>query len=225
MTTVLIVDDQPLQRMGYAMLLTNRPDVTVVGEAESGLQAVRMTADLRPDVVLMDVRMPGIDGIEATHRIVASGARSHVIVLTTFDLDEYAYDALRAGASGFLLKDARPEELLAAIHSVSAGDAVISPRMTRRLLTTHLLQKPAAAGAPQPMPYELSAREHDVFIAIAHGMSNSEIAQHLHLTESTVKKHVSNLLAKIGARDRVQAVIAAYDLGLVTPRTQRKDRP
>ncbi|MFF2325099.1 MULTISPECIES: response regulator [unclassified Streptomyces] len=217
MTTVLIVDDQPLQRMGYTMLLTDRPDVTVVGEAESGLQAVRMTADLRPDVVLMDVRMPGLDGIEATHRIVASGARSRVIVLTTFDLDEYAYEALRAGASGFLLKDARPEELLAAIHSVAVGDAVISPRMTRRLLTTHLLQKPAAARAPRPMPYELSAR--DVFVAIAHGMSNSEIAQHLHLTESTVKKHVSNLLAKIGARDRVQAVIAAYDFGLVTPRT------
>ncbi|MFE7795022.1 response regulator [Streptomyces sp. NPDC057460] len=219
MTTVLIVDDQPLQRMGYTMLLANRPDVTVVGEAESGLQAVRMTADLRPDVVLMDVRMPGIDGIEATHRIVASGARSRVIVLTTFDLDEYAYDALRAGASGFLLKDARPDELLSAIHSVAAGDAVISPRMTRRLLKTHLLQRPAdARRTPQPLPYELSARERDVFIAIAHGMSNSEIAEHLHLTESTVKKHVSNLLAKIGARDRVQAVIAAYDLGLVTPR-------
>ncbi|MFF2407125.1 response regulator [Streptomyces sp. NPDC058092] len=219
MTTVLIVDDQPLQRMGYTMLLANRPDVTVVGEAEGGLQAVRMTADLRPDVVLMDVRMPGIDGIEATHRIVASGARSRVIVLTTFDLDEYAYDALRAGASGFLLKDARPDELLSAIHSVAAGDAVISPRMTRRLLNTHLLQRPAdARRTPQPLPYELSARERDVFIAIAHGMSNSEIAEHLHLTESTVKKHVSNLLAKIGARDRVQAVIAAYDLGLVTPR-------
>ncbi|MFJ9684002.1 response regulator [Streptomyces sp. NPDC101194] len=220
MTTVLIVDDQPLQRMGYTMLLANRPDVTVIGEADSGLQAVRMAAELRPDVVLMDVRMPGIDGIEATRRIIATGSRSRVIVLTTFDLDEYAYDALRAGASGFLLKDARPDELLSAVHAVSAGDAVISPRMTRRLLDTHLLSR-AATPADQEsrrLPYELSGRERDVFAAIAQGMSNSEIADHLHLTESTVKKHVSGLLAKIGARDRVQAVIAAYDLGLVTPR-------
>ncbi|MFC9626203.1 response regulator [Streptomyces sp. NPDC056930] len=219
MITVLIADDQPLQRMGYTMLLANRPDVAVVGEAEGGLQAVRMTAELRPDVVLMDVRMPGIDGIEATRRIIGSGSRSRVVVLTTFDLDEYAYDALRAGASGFLLKDARPDELLSAIHAVAAGDAVIAPRMTRRLLDTRLLQRPAPADrGPQPLPYKLSARERDVFAAIAQGMSNSEIADHMHLTESTVKKHVSNLLAKIGARDRVQAVIAAYDFGLVTPR-------
>ncbi|MEU9450530.1 response regulator transcription factor [Streptomyces sp. NPDC048277] len=218
MTTVLIADDQPLQRMGYLMVLANRPDITVVGEASNGIQAVRMTAELRPDVVLMDVRMPGIDGIEATRRVVASGTRSRVIVLTTFDLDEYAYDALRAGASGFLLKDARPEELLSAIQAVAAGDAVISPRMTRRLLDTHILRRPDPEPPGNPViPYDLSARERDVFGAIALGMSNAEIAAHLHLTESTVKKHVSGLLAKIGARDRVQAVITAYDLGLARP--------
>ncbi|MBF9070576.1 response regulator [Streptacidiphilus fuscans] len=217
MTTVLIVDDQPLQRMGFRMLLESSPETTVVGEAAHGAEAVRRTAELRPDVVLMDIRMPGMDGIEATRRIVAAGDRSRVLVLTTFDLDEYAYGALRAGASGFLLKDARPDELLAGIRAVAAGDAVVAPAMTRRLLDAF-----TAHGAPRepnedPRLAPLSQREREVLADIASGLTNSEIAAHLVLSESTVKTHVSRVLGKLGARDRVQAVIIAYDAGLARP--------
>jgi DNA-binding NarL/FixJ family response regulator len=217
-TTVLIVDDQPLQRMGFRMLLESSPETTVVGEAAHGAEAVRQTAELRPDVVLMDIRMPGMDGIEATRRIVAAGDRSRVLVLTTFDLDEYAYGALRAGASGFLLKDARPEELLAGIRAVAGGDAVVAPAMTRRLLDAFAAQ----GGAPRepeadPRLAALSQREREVLVDIGQGLTNSEIAAHLVLSESTVKTHVSRVLAKIGARDRVQAVIIAYDAGLARP--------
>ncbi|MFG2131943.1 response regulator [Streptomyces sp. NPDC048751] len=222
MTTVLIADDQPLQRMGVRMLLEGTPGLTPVGEAEHGAEAVRMTAELRPDVVLMDVRMPGMDGIEATRRIIATGGRTRVLIVTTFDLDEYAYEGLRAGASGFLLKDARPEELVAGIHAVATGDAVVAPRLTRRLLDAyaHQVLAPAHPPAPEdPRLHTLSDREREVLIAIGRGWTNTEIAERLVLTESTVKKHVGRVLAKIGARDRIQAVITAYDTGLVRARS------
>lgn len=220
MTTVLIADDQPLQRMGYRMLLENTEGCTVLGEATTGAEAVRMAAALHPDVALMDVRMPGMDGIEATRRIVAAGARTRVLILTTFDLDEYAYAGLRAGASGFLLKDARPDELLAGIRAVATGDAVVAPRLTRRLLDAHahdLLDPAPDRHTPDPRLAGLSDREREVLLAIAEGWNNTEIAQRLVLTESTVKKHVGRVLAKLGARDRVQAVIIAYNTGLVRP--------
>jgi len=217
MTTVLIVDDQALQRMGFSMLLEAQPDMTVVGEAANGAEAVRTTAELRPDVVLMDVRMPGMDGIEATRRIVESGGRSRVLVLTTFDLDEYAYDALRAGASGFLLKDALPEELVAGVRAVAAGDAVISPGLTRKLIDTFGDRLPGHSPQQQRRLDELTQREREVLTAIASGWTNTEIAERLHLAESTVKSHIGRILTKIDARDRVQAVIFAYDTGLVRP--------
>ncbi|RSN64799.1 response regulator [Actinomadura sp. WAC 06369] len=219
MTTVLIADDQPLQRLGFRMLLEGTSGTTAVGEAGHGAEAVRMAADLRPDVVLMDVRMPGMDGIEATRRIVAAGGRTRVLILTTFDLDEYAYAGLRAGASGFLLKDARPEELIAGIRAVATGDAVVSPGLTRRLLDAHAhrVLRPADP-ADDPRLRTLTEREREVLVAIGTGRTNAEIAERLALTESTVKKHVGKVLAKIGARDRIQAVITAYDIGLVAPR-------
>ncbi|MBZ3901287.1 MULTISPECIES: response regulator [Streptomyces] len=218
MTTVLIADDQPLQRLGFRMLLQGTPGLTPVGEAEHGGEAVRLASRLRPDVVLMDIRMPGMDGLEATRRIVASGGRTRVLIVTTFDLDEYAYEGLRAGASGFLLKDARPEELVAGIHAVATGDAVVAPSLTRRLLDAYAHQVLAPAGGPLPADPRLgtlSDREHEVLVAIGQGWTNAEIAERLVLTESTVKKHVGRVLAKLGARDRVQAVIMAYDAGLV----------
>ncbi|HEY3712645.1 MAG TPA: response regulator transcription factor [Amycolatopsis sp.] len=222
MTTVLIVDDQPLQRFGFRMLLEASPDTEVAGEAAHGAEAVRRTAELRPDVVLMDIRMPGMDGIEATRHIVATGGRSRVLVLTTFDLDEYAYAALRAGASGFLLKDAQPEELLAGIRAVALGDAVIAPALTRRLLDTYAHRLPdgtdARGSLDDPRWLALSEREREILIAIGQGWTNGEIAGRLVLSESTVKTHVGRVLAKIGARDRIQAVIVAYDLGLTQPR-------
>ncbi|MFJ8727144.1 response regulator [Streptomyces sp. NPDC093269] len=215
MTTVLVVDDQPLQRYGFRMLLDSVPETEVVGEAAHGAEAVRKAAELRPDVVLMDVRMPGMDGIEATRRIAAQGDRSRVLVLTTFDLDEYVHAALRAGASGFLLKDARPEELLAGIRAVAIGDAVIAPALTRRLLDefTQLVSRPNSRDG-DPKLALLTDREHEILVAIGRGWSNSEIATHFVLSKSTVKTHVSRVLAKIGARDRIQAVIFAYDHGL-----------
>jgi DNA-binding NarL/FixJ family response regulator len=220
MTSVLIVDDQPLQRMGFRMVLESEPGVSVVGEAENGIDAVRRTADLSPDVVLMDIRMPGMDGIEATRRITETGGRSRVLVLTTFDLDEYVYAALRAGASGFLLKDARPDELLAGIRAVALGDAVVAPALTRRLLHAFTKALPSAErrAAEDPRLRTLTDRELEVLRAVAAGLTNSEIAQELRLSESTVKTHVGRAFAKIGARDRVQAVIIAYDVGLVGPR-------
>lgn len=222
MTTVLIADDQPLQRFGFRMLLDSHPDTDVVGEARNGAEAVRRTTELRPDVVLMDVRMPGMDGIEATRRIVADGGRSHILMLTTFDLDEYVHAALRAGASGFLLKDAYPEELFAGIRAVAAGDAIIAPALTRRLLDAfaHHLDGSSAGGpsAPDPRIEALTDREREILVAIGRGWTNGEIAERLVLSESTVKTHVGRVLAKIGARDRIQAVILAYDLGLARPR-------
>ncbi|MDT0613852.1 response regulator transcription factor [Streptomyces lancefieldiae] len=220
MTTVLIADDQPLQRFGFRMLLESQDDMTVVGEAANGAEAARMTADLHPDVVLMDVRMPGLDGIEATRRIVAEGARTRVLILTTFDLDEYAYAGLRAGASGFLVKDAQPEELLSGIRAVASGDAVVAPSLTRRLLDTyvhHLPAGPEPADVPDPRLAALTDRESEILKVMGQGWTNTEIAERLHLAESTVKTHVGRILAKTGSRDRVQAVILAYDTKLVKP--------
>ncbi|MEE1755530.1 response regulator transcription factor [Streptomyces sp. SP18CS02] len=220
MTTVLIVDDQPLQRLGFRMLLESQDDMAILGEAGNGSEAVRMTAELHPDVVLMDIRMPGMDGIEATRRIVAAGARARVLILTTFDLDEYAYQGLRAGASGFLIKDALPEEVLSGIRSVASGDAVVAPSLTRRLLDAyahHLPDSPSAPAAPDPRLASLTGREREILTVIGQGWTNTEIAQRLHLAESTVKTHIGRILAKTGARDRVQAVILAYDTHLVSP--------
>ncbi|MFJ3091629.1 response regulator [Streptomyces hydrogenans] len=223
MTTVLIADDQPMQRFGFRMLLESQEDMTVVGEAVNGAEAVRQVAEHHPDVVLMDIRMPGLDGIEATRRIIAAGARTRVLIITTFDLDEYAYDGLRAGASGFLVKDAQPEELLAGVRAVAAGDAVVAPSLTRRLLDTYIQHLPVSPAAPSPVRQDdprlasLTEREREILTVIGQGWTNTEIAERLHLAESTVKTHVGRILAKTGARDRVQAVILAYDAQLVKP--------
>ncbi|MFJ9903175.1 response regulator [Streptomyces sp. NPDC101152] len=219
MTTVLVVDDQPLQRYGFRVLLDSIPETEVVGEAAHGAEAVRKTAELHPDVVLMDVRMPGMDGIEATRRITAAGGRSRVLVLTTFDVDEYVHAALRAGASGFLLKDARPDELLAGIRAVAGGDAVIAPALTRRLLDEYARHVPGGRSDAEEDARlaALTEREREILVAIGKGWTNGEIAARFVVSESTVKTHVGRVLAKIGARDRIQAVIFAYDLGLARP--------
>lgn len=211
MIRVLLVDDQPLIRVGLRMLLENEDDLQVVGEAGDGASGVAEAVRLRPDVVLMDVRMPILDGIEATARLAREVPDSRVIVLTTFDLDEYAFGALRAGASGFLLKDARPAELAAAVRTVAAGDAVVSGRVTRQLLGLYAQRLPQVDGALAV----LTEREAEVFRAIAAGLTNGEIAQRLFLSESTVKTHVGRVLAKLELRDRVHAVIRAYELGVV----------
>jgi DNA-binding NarL/FixJ family response regulator len=218
-TTVLIADDQPLQRFGFRMLLESQDDITVLGEASNGSEAIRMTAELHPDVVLMDIRMPGLDGIEATRRIVATGGRTRVLILTTFDLDEYAHAGLRAGASGFLIKDAQPEELLSGVRSVATGDAVVAPSLTRRLLDAYAHHLPAATvtDSPDPRLATLTEREREILTVIGKGWTNTEIATRLHLAESTVKTHVGRILAKTGSRDRIQAVILAYDTRLVEP--------
>ncbi|MCU1433168.1 MAG: DNA-binding response regulator [Actinotalea sp.] len=219
MTRVLLVDDQALLRMGFRLVLEAEPDLEVVGEASDGRSAIDQVAALRPDVVLMDVRMPGMNGIEATEQIVASTPETRVLILTTFDLDEYAFAALRAGASGFLLKDARPAELLTAIRSVASGDAVVSPRVTRRMLEMFAGHLPASGvargGGLDPRLAELTPRELDVLRAVAEGMSNAEVAARLFLSEATVKTHVGRILAKLGVRDRVQAVVLCYETGLV----------
>ncbi|MFE6164182.1 response regulator [Streptomyces sp. NPDC056486] len=222
MTTVLIVDDQPMQRFGFRMLLESQDDMKVVGEAGNGSEAVRMSAELHPDVALMDIRMPGLDGIEATRRIVAAGDRTRVLILTTFDLDEYAYAGLRAGASGFLIKDALPEELLSGIRAVATGDAVVAPSLTRRLLDAYADHLPTLTGkdaspSRDPRLASLTDRELEILTVIGQGWTNAEIAGRLHLAESTVKTHVGRILAKTGARDRVQAVILAYDTKLTRP--------
>ncbi|MFI2379553.1 response regulator [Streptomyces sp. NPDC018964] len=222
MTTVLIADDQPLQRFGFRMLLESQDDMTVLGEASNGSEAIRMTSELHPDVVLMDIRMPGLDGIEATRRIAATGDRTRVLILTTFDLDEYAYAGLRAGASGFLVKDAQPEELLSGIRSVATGDAVVAPSLTRRLLDSYARHLPAGEGTedvsrPDARLSTLTEREREILTVIGKGWTNTEIATRLHLAESTVKTHVGRILAKTGSRDRIQAVILAYDTKLVEP--------
>ncbi len=220
MTSVLLVDDQALLRMGFRLVLEAEADLVVVGEAGDGRVAVEQVAALRPDVVLMDVRMPGMNGIEATERIVADHPGTRVLILTTFDLDEYAFAGLRAGASGFLLKDAGPAELVAAIRSVASGDAVVSPRITRRMLEMFAGRLPTPEQAPtdaaeHPRLTELTAREREVLEAVAEGLSNAEIADRMVLSEATVKTHVGRVLAKLGVRDRVQAVVFCYENGVV----------
>lgn len=215
---ILLVDDQPLLRMGFRMVLDAETDLTVVGEAGDGAEAIRLAQNLAPDVILMDVRMPGVDGIEATRRITEVQSASRIIILTTFDLDEYAFGGLRAGASGFLLKNAEPSELVAAIRTVAGGEASVSPRVTRRMLDLFGAQLPCPATDAAPAPADrllvLTEREREVFLAIAEGLSNPELAARFHLSESTVKTHVGRILFKLDLRDRVQAVILAYDLGL-----------
>ncbi|HLI60596.1 MAG TPA: response regulator transcription factor [Solirubrobacteraceae bacterium] len=219
-TSVLLADDQELMRMGFRMVIDSQPDLSVVAEAGDGAQAIAAVARHEPAVVLMDVRMPVLDGVEATRRIVASGSASRIIILTTFDLDEYVYAALRAGASGFLLKDAQPGDLLSAVRAVAAGEAVVAPRVTRRLLESYAHRLPAAA-APDPAARarleHLTARELEVLELVARGLSNAEIAEHFVLSEATVKTHVGRILSKLELRDRVQIVVFAYENGLISP--------
>jgi DNA-binding NarL/FixJ family response regulator len=226
--SVLLADDQPLLRRGFRMILEAEPDLIVVAEAGDGEEAANLALRHAPDVVLMDIRMPGTDGIEATRCITAADARARVLVLTTFDLDEYAFGALRAGASGFLLKDVRPAELVAAIRTVAAGDAVVSPRVTRRLLEEYAQVLPLAEAQREQAYPQLSAltdREREVLIAVAQGLSNTEIAARLYVSEATVKSHVGRILAKLGLRDRVQVVVLAYETGLVRPGTRPAPGP
>ena len=215
---VLLVDDQPLLRTGFRLILASEDDLEVVGEAADGEVAVQQAQALRPDVVLMDIRMPRTDGIEATRRITGLPDAPKVLVLTTFDLDEYVVEALRAGASGFLLKDVPADDLVTAVRVVHRGEAIVAPRVTRRLLDRFArhLPAPTAATSTSSLP-QLTDREHQVLLLVARGLSNAEIAAELVLSETTVKTHVSNLLTKLGLRDRVQAVVLAYERGLVTP--------
>ncbi|MEU9130352.1 response regulator transcription factor [Kitasatospora sp. NPDC048540] len=215
---ILIADDEALLRMAFGTVLDAQPDMASVGEAADGLQAVHLARELRPDVVLMDVRMPGTDGIEATRQVVEGSPQSRVLILTTFDLDEYAFAGLNAGASGFLLKNTRPEELLTAIRNVAAGDAVLSPRITRRLLEDLRPHIPAGRSAARDERLgRLSAREHEVLVQVGRGLSNSEIAATLYLAEATVKSHLGRILHKLELRDRIQAVVFAYESRLIHP--------
>jgi DNA-binding NarL/FixJ family response regulator len=219
-TGLLLADDQELMRMAFRMVIDTQPDMSILGEAGNGREAVAAAARLRPDVVLMDVRMPEMDGVEATRLIVESESCARIIILTTFDLDEYVYAALRAGASGFLLKDTPPADLLSGIRAVASGDAVVAPSVTRRLLSTFAHRLPVS-GHPDRAQHErleqLTAREHEVLLQVAASLSNAEIAERLVLSEATVKSHVGRILAKLGLRDRVQIVVFAYETGLITP--------
>jgi len=218
--TVLLVDDQPLLRMGFRLILEGEDDLRIVGEASDGAEAVRQVRELNPDVVLMDVRMPVLDGIESTRAITASGSGARIIILTTFDVDEYAFAGLQAGASAFLLKDVEPPELIQAVRVVASGDAVVAPRVTQRLLETYV--RGAARPVPpptarDPLLEDLTPRETEMLEAMAEGLSNSEIAHRYFLSEATVKTHVRRILTKLHLRDRVQAVVYAYETGLVVP--------
>jgi DNA-binding NarL/FixJ family response regulator len=215
---ILVVDDQALVRSGFRLILDSEADFEVVGEAADGQEAIDLTRRLRPDVVLMDVRMPRMDGVEATKTLVADGA-TRVLILTTFDLDEHLFAAVRAGASGFLLKDVPPDDLALAVRAVARGDALIEPRMTRRLLE-EFARQPSTDRAPRTpagVGEQLTARELEVFQAVARGHSNAEIADELYISETTVKTHVAHILTKLGLRDRIQAVVLAYESGLLPP--------
>ena len=216
MIRVLLADDQALVRGGFQMILAAQPDIEVVGEAEDGRQAIDLANRLLPDVILMDVRMPVLDGLEATRRLVELGTTARILILTTFDLDEYVYAAIRAGASGFLLKDVRPSQLVDAIRVVADGEALLAPAVTRRLLERFAATLPTPEERA-PALATLTDRERDVLELVASGLSNSEIAERLFLGETTVKTHVSSVLRKLGLRDRVQAVVLAYEAGLVRP--------
>ena len=217
MTSVLIVDDQALVRVGLRKILEAEPETTVVGEAGDGEDAVTEARRLRPDVVLMDIRMPVLDGIEATRRIVRDRAVTSVLMLTTFGLDSYVYDALRAGASGFMLKDAPPEEIAAAVRIVANGEALLAPAITRAVIEEFAKQSPAPPSTPPRAVEELTPREREVLDLLARGLSNPEICERLVISEATAKTHVAHILQKLDLRDRVQAVIYAYETGLVAP--------
>jgi DNA-binding NarL/FixJ family response regulator len=218
---ILLVDDQALVRAGFRMILDAEPEMEVVGEAADGREAIDQVRSLRPDVVLMDIRMPELDGLEASRRILSDGVAGdeapRILMLTTFDLDEYVYEALRAGASGFLLKDTPPEQLVAAIQVVAAGDALLSPSITRRVISEFVKGNGPKPQAQFPRLEDLTARELEVLVLIARGLSNAEIARSLFVSETTVKTHVARILMKLGLRDRVQAVVLAYEAGVVTP--------
>jgi DNA-binding NarL/FixJ family response regulator len=217
---VLLADDQELMRMAFRMVMDTQPDISIVGEASNGREAIQATMSLEPDVVLMDVRMPEMDGVQATKQIVESDSDARIIILTTFDLDEYVYAALRAGASGFLLKDTPPADLLSGVRAVASGDAVVGPSVTRRLLSSyaHLLPAPSRPGDAQNERLELlTTREREVLLQVALGLSNAEVAERLVLSEATVKSHVGRVLSKLELRDRVQIVVLAYETGLITP--------
>ena len=214
---VFLVDDQALVRAGFRMLIDAQPDMEVVGEAGDGREALEALAVRRADVVLMDVRMPGMDGVEATRRLLERDPAPKVIVLTTFDLDEYVFEALRAGASGFLLKDTLPDDLLAAVRVVAEGEALLAPKITRRLIEQFVEQPAATTAEPNPALETLTEREREVLAAVAHGLSNAEIAEQLFMSHATAKTHVSRLLTKLYARDRAQLVMIAYEAGVVTP--------
>jgi DNA-binding NarL/FixJ family response regulator len=224
MITVLLADDHALIRKGFRLILDAEPDIEVAGEASDGTGAVSMASALRPDVILMDVRMPGRDGIQATRDIAAAGLPSKVLILTTFDLDDYVYAGLRAGASGFLLKDTQPDDLVAAIRTIASGNAVLAPGATRRLIRQFAEQQPEPAShrRAEQIRGALTGREQDVFALMAAGLSNSEIASRLHLSAGTIKIHVSRILAKLGLRDRVQAVVLAYESTLIIPGAGRR---
>ncbi len=214
---VLIVDDQSLVRAGFRMILEAEEDIDVVGEAADGREAVAEARRLKPDVALMDVRMPEMDGIEATRQLLDGGSSTKVVMLTTFDMDEYVYDALRAGASGFLLKDVPPEQLVAGIRAVASGDALLAPSVTRRVIEEFVRRPPESVRTAPPELEELTPREAEVLQLIARGLSNAEIAGELVVSETTVKTHVAHVLMKLNLRDRVQAVVLAYESGLVQP--------
>jgi DNA-binding NarL/FixJ family response regulator len=217
MIRVLLCDDQALVRSGFRMILEAREDLEVVGEAEDGRQAIELARQLDPDVILMDVRMPNVDGVEATRQLVESGSSARILILTTFDLDEYVYDALRAGASGFLLKDVQPAQLVDAVRVVSAGEALLAPTVTRRLLDRFADALPGEEAKSLPALESLTERELEVLKLLAGGLSNAELAEQLFLSETTVKSHISSVLRKLDLRDRVQAVVLAYEAGLVRP--------
>ena len=215
MIRVLLVDDQALVRSGFRLILETRDDLEVVGEAEDGREAVDLARRLKPDVILMDVRMPNVDGVEATRRLAAAGSPARVLILTTFDLDEYVYEAIRAGASGFLLKDVQPAQLVEAVRVVAAGEALLAPTVTRRLLDRFADSLPSTK--PPPELARLTERELEILTLLAEGLSNAELAERLFLSETTVKSHVSSVLRKLELRDRVQAVVLAYKAGLARP--------
>ena len=216
MIRVLIADDQALLRGGFRLILESQKDIEVVGEAADGREALEQAQALEPDVVLMDIRMPELDGLEATRQLVSGDGAPRVLILTTFDLDEYVYEAMKAGASGFLLKEVRPEQLADAVRVVAAGETLVAPAITRRLIEQFVRRRPPGSGTPDEIS-ELTERELEVFKLVARGHSNGEIAATLFLSEATVKTHITHVLAKLGLRDRVQAVVLAYESGLVLP--------